>query len=209
MASNALPQPLLKILPGRMSSTFAPPPWPLTDGSPPNALRDGAWRFAREIVGEGAASDVKALQWRLLRNCSIAPRQLLAVYVALCVISLLIGGFFLIQGAPFVLAFAGLELLGVGVAFLLFARHAADHDTLTLVGDSLQVEQANGVRILRTVFAAPWLAVEPAAGQGSLVQISGRGQRVHVGRFVRPELRADLARELRRAIRLATMSPAP
>jgi uncharacterized membrane protein len=207
LASDAHLQPPLNILVGRMSSTFASPPWPLPDGAHARTPRDGTWRFAREIAVEGAQAAL-GLQWRLLRNCSIAPRQLLAVYVVLCMVSLFIAGFFFVQGAPFVLAFAGLELLGVGLAFLLFARHAADHETLTLVGQSLQVEQATGSRTRHTVFSTSWLTVEPAAAQGSLVEISGRGQRVQVGRFVRPELRAELGRELRRAAHLAVMSPA-
>jgi uncharacterized membrane protein len=190
-----------------MSSTFAPQPWPLASGASIGSPRDGGWRFAREVAIDGAASG-HALQWRLLRNCSLAPQQLLAVYAVLCLVSLFIAGFFFVQGAPFVLAFAGVELVAVGVAFLLFARHASDHETLTLVGQSLQVEQLNGVRTQHTVFAAQWLTVEPAAGQGSLVEISGRGQRVHVGRFLRPEWRAELARELRRATRLAATAPA-
>jgi uncharacterized membrane protein len=189
-----------------MSSTFAPHPWPLPNGSPngspSGAPRDGTWRFAREVVLDGAET-AHALQWRLLRNCSLAPRQLLAVYGALCAVSLFIAGFFWVQGAPFVLAFAGLELLAVGLAFFLFARHAADHETLTLVGESLQVEQCSGSRTTQAVFAARWVTVEPAAGQGSLLEISSRGQRVHVGKFVRTELRAELARELRHATRLA------
>jgi uncharacterized membrane protein len=209
MVSDAQPQPPLNISSGRMSSISAPHPWPSPESAPPGAQRDRGWRFAREIASLGGvaangAPVAKTLQWRLLRNCSIAPRHMLGVYGGLCSVSLLIGGFFSVQGAPFVLAFAGLELLVVGLAFLLFARHAADHETLTLVGDSLQVEQSFGSRTLRTVLAARWLTVEPAAGQGSLVEISSRGQRVHVGRFVRPEWRAELGQELRRAARLTT-----
>jgi uncharacterized membrane protein len=108
---------------------------------------------------------------------------------------------FFIQGATLVLAFAGLELLAVGIALLVFARHAADRETLTLVGRSLQVEQCYGRRTDRTDFSADWLTVEPAAGQGSLVELSGRGQRVRVGRYLRPELRGAFARELRQALR--------
>jgi uncharacterized membrane protein len=178
-----------------MSSTLAPPIWPVPAGT----ARDATWRFAREVALGGG----EVLQWRLFRNCSIAPRQLAAVYVVLCLMSLFIAGFFFVQGAPFVLAFAGLELLCVGAAFLLFARHAADGETLTLVGPSLQVDQCIGSRTTHTEFAANWLTVEPVAGQGSLLALSGRGQHVQVGRFVRPELRAELARELRRALRSA------
>lgn len=113
------------------------------------------------------------------------------------------------QGAPFVLFFAGLELALLGVALLLFARHANDREVLTLAGRSLSVEQRSGSRVARTDFTAEWLTVEPAAGQGSLVQLSGEGRTVQVGRFLRPELRPAFARELRRALRLAPLGPGP
>ncbi len=152
----------------------------------------------------GASTPV--LEWLLKRNCSITPRQLMAFFASLCAVSLGIAGFFFWQGAPFVLFFAGLELLVLGTALLVFARHAGDRETLTLAGQSLRVEQLFGSRLACTEFTAEWLSVEPAAGQGSLVQLSGEGRSVCVGRFVRPELRPALARELRRALRRAPLA---
>jgi uncharacterized membrane protein len=186
-----------------MSATLAPSPWP----SPASALRGATWTFGREVLLHDQPGVPRALQWKLLRNCSIAPRQLALVYAALCVVSLAIATVFFLQGATLILAFAGAELLAVGAALLVFARHAADCETLTLVGRSLQVEQCFGSRTARTDFAADWLTVEPAAGQGSLVQISGRGQQVCVGRFLRPDLRGAFARELRLALRRAPAEP--
>ena len=182
-----------------MSATYAPSNWPL----PQAALRQGPWVFGRVVVLGGLPHAPRALQWLLQRNCAITPRQLGLVYLSLCGVSLLIGGFFFVQGAPLVLAFTGAELLALGVALALFARHARDRETLTLVGRALQVEQRIGRRIERTEFAADWLNVEPAAGQGSLVELRGRGQQVRVGRFLRPELRGAFARELRQALRRA------
>jgi uncharacterized membrane protein len=183
-----------------MTSTFAPSVWPQR----PTDARNANWRFARELrLGDTAPSH--ALQWRLWRNCAIRPAQLLAVYAALCAVVLLIGGFFYVQGASFVLGFAGLELLALGAAFLFFARHAADRETLTLTGSSLQIEQCVGTQVRCTEWAADGLSVEPAAGPGSLVEIRARGQRVLVGRHLRPELRAEFARELRRALRAAPL----
>jgi uncharacterized membrane protein len=182
-----------------MSVTLAPAAWPL-----PQAVRStGPWVFGREVMLASGADAPRALQWLLKRNCSITPGQLGVVYLSLCVVSLFIGGFFFVQGAPVVLAFTGLELLLVGAALMFFARHAGDRETLTLVGRSLQVEQCIGSRVQCTHFAADWLHVEPAGGQGSLVQLSGKGQRVCVGRFLRPDLRGAFARELRHALRRA------
>lgn len=183
-----------------MTATLVPRPWTLP---PASARADGPWQFGYEVVLGNHHGLPDAVQWLLKRNCSLRPRQLLGVYLGLCVVSLGIGGFFFVQGAPFVMAFAGLELLMVGVALLVFARHAGDRETLTLVGRRVHVEQCFGSRVERTDFAAEWLTVEPAAGQGSLVELAGQGRSVRVGRFLRPELRGAFARELRLALRRA------
>lgn len=188
-----------------MTTTFAPNPWSL----PPGAPRSAPWLFGREVVLEGQQGALRALQWRLKRNCSITLRQFGSAYLSLCLASLLIGGFFYYQGAPLVLAFTALELTLVGAALLVFARHAADHETLTLAGRSLRVQQRYASRVESTEFTTDWLSVEPAAGQGSLVELSGRGQTIRVGRFLRPELRAAFARELRLALRQAPTQTAP
>lgn len=188
-----------------MTATLVHRPWSL-HSDPPRSL---PWIFGREVVLEAWPGAPRALQWLLKRNCSTTPRQLGAVYLSLCVVSLLIGVFFYGQGAPLVLAFTALELTLVGAALLVFARHAGDFESLTLVGRSLQVQQSYGSRVAHTDFTADWLTVEPAAGQGSLVELSGRGQTVRVGRFVRPELRAVFARELRLALRQASARASP
>jgi uncharacterized membrane protein len=72
-----------------------------------------------------------------------------------------------------------------------------------LAAGVLHVEQCVGRRTTRIEFVAQWLTVQPAAGLNALVQLTGQGQHVQVGRFVRPELRAVLARELRLALRRA------
>lgn len=143
------------------------------------------------------------------RNCSITPRQLGLVFFSLCSVSSLISFFFLIQGAPYVAAFAGLELLAVGAAMIAFARRTGDYEQLTLTGRSLVVEQTISGRAQHASWATDWLRIEPKAGQGSLVQLSGQGQTLHVGRFLRPELRSDFAQELRQALRQAHNSSAP
>lgn len=179
-----------------MTATFAPSPWPAPANSPSASAR----RFGREVVLDGGT---RALQWVLQRNCSITPRQLGAVYLSLCALAAAISAGFWWQGARLVTAFASVELLLVGVALLAYARHAGDRDVLTLAGRRLAVEQRRGPRTQRADFDAGWIAVEPAAGQGSLVALSERGQMVQVGRFLRPEMRGAFAHELRSALRRA------
>lgn len=149
-----------------------------------------------------------ALRWVMRRNLSISPAQLLAVYLSLCAVSLLIATGLFLQGAKPVLVFAGLELLALGVALLVYARHVGDHETLTLAGRCLQVQQQDGPRARQAEFRAEWLAVEPSAGQGSLVELSGEGRRLRIGRFLRPEMRAAFAQDLRLALRRACLAPA-
>jgi uncharacterized membrane protein len=46
-----------------------------------------------------------------------------------------------------------------------------------------------------------WLRIEPSADECSLVELSAQGRCVKVGRFLRPELRVLLAKEIRAAVR--------
>lgn len=182
-----------------MSTALAPSPWP----APAGPAAGGGWRYARRVSLPGRDGPRAALQWVLKRNCSIAPRQLLAVYLSLCVVSLGVALGFWLQGATLILAFAGVELLLVGLALLVYARHAADRETVTLADREVAVEQCFGRQVAQAAFRAEWLCVEPAKAQGSLVELAGQGRRVRVGRFLRPEQRADFARELRHALRRA------
>lgn len=144
-----------------------------------------------------------AIHWQLRRNCSVTPAQLGRLYLSLCVLSLGIGVFFWVQGATLVLAFAGLEITLVGLAFLAYARHATDGEWISLQGTSLVVEKESAGRRERAEFARQWVRVEPKSGDHSLIELSGQGRSIEVGRFVRPELRQVLAREIRRALRSA------
>lgn len=183
-----------------MSIAIAPSPWP----APPSApALPSPWRFGAPVRLGADHGGRQALRWVLKRNCSISPRQLMAVYLSLCVVSVGVGLAFWAHGATFVLAFAGLEVLLVGVALLVYARHAADRETVTLDDGELRVEQCVGRQVQRASFRAEWLSVEPAKAQGSLVALAGEGRRVLIGRHLRPELRAAFARELRQAVRRA------
>ena len=75
-----------------MTATFAPSPWP----APAVAARTGV-ALRREVGSKAAAT--QGMQWVLRRNCSIAPRQLVIVYLSLCAVSLAIAAGFWMRSA--------------------------------------------------------------------------------------------------------------
>lgn len=155
------------------------------------------------LVFRFATVQGQAIHWFLRRNCSVTPAQLGWLYASLCVVSLGIGTFFWFQGAVMILPFAWLEVLAVGAAFFAYARHAADREHILLQGGRLVVETENAGRLERAEFSRDRVRVEPVADDRSLIEVSGQGRRMNVGRYVRPELRPVLAQEIRRALREA------
>ena len=127
-----------------MSVTTVPSPWP----APPSARQDGGWRFGRQ--------QTVPLSWLfdLRRNVSITPRQLMGCYALLCVLSLLVAAGFWWRGVTIVSLFTGLELLAVGAALLVFARHAGDRETITLTHREMSVVQQVGPAIEQVRFRA-------------------------------------------------------
>lgn len=137
----------------------------------------------------------------------MAPRQLFGLFGVLCALSLSIATYFWVQGATLIMAFAWIELAAVGIALLVYSRHAADHENIALRHGRLTVEHTSGTVVETAEFAPEWVSVEPVTGDESLIEVSGQGRRIEVGRFVRPELRRQLANELRQAVRLARVRP--
>ncbi len=145
-----------------------------------------------------------ALAWRLRRNCSVTPAQLGLFYASLCLVSVTVGVLFWILGAPFVLGFAGLELLAVGAAILVYARHATDGETVWLKDGRLIVERDQAGRSERIEFASAFVRVGVGVDREGLIDIGAHGRKVEVGRHVRPEWRQALAGEMRRALRMSS-----
>ena len=158
--------------------------------------------------GAESSAGEHSVQWLLKRNGSATPRQVMVFCAALCGLSLAAGAFFWMQGARLVMPFASLAILAIGAALLVYARHATDAERIRLRPGRLTVERVFGRQVERAEFAPAWVRVEPEHGARSLIELSGQGQRIAVGRFVRPELRRQLAEELRWALRRRPWMPA-
>lgn len=179
-----------------MSASTSHAPW-----SAPRAVRPAVGRRFGVSTAQGA------VEWTLKRNCSITPAQLLAAYGGLCVLALGVAAVSWLQGARLVVPFTGCELLAVGAALLVFARHAGDRERIVLGDGRLRVERSEGGRVERFECAQQSVRIGPRHEEGSLIELAGDGGRIAVGRYLRPELRPLLAEELRDALRGRPMAP--
>lgn len=165
--------------------------------STPTQAATSRLRFGRACQADAGECSV---QWDLRRNCSLTPKQMLGFYLGLSGVSLAVAGIFWWLGAKLVMPFAWLEVVAVGVALVVHARHVTDRESIRLQGGRLTVERACGPRTERCEFCTEWVRVASTRGDGSLIELSERGKKVVVGRFVRPELRGQLADEMRWAL---------
>ncbi len=148
-----------------------------------------------------ATASADGLHWILRRNCSVTPAQLGLTFGLLSTLSLSVALFFWFQGAVLVLPFAALELVALGTAFVVYARHAADGERISVRDGHLFVELETAGRTERCEFVGDWVRVEPRTRHG-LVELHGGGRSVRVGRYLRSDLRLVLAREIRQALKV-------
>jgi uncharacterized membrane protein len=179
------------------------------------AIRLGVWNVGspttRPLWGQGGADGVATsassqesawqAEWHLQRNCALAPHQLLLAYGMASVLALSIAVALHQYGATYVLPFALFELLALGVAMLVHARHAADKEFIGLNDQTLRVERHRAGRIQTMDFDPRWVRIEPQRDDLSLIRLSGQGRSIDVGQHLRPSWRRQLATEFRWALR--------
>ena len=146
------------------------------------------------------AAEPGGQQWLLRRNCALTPGQLAVCFAAIGVVSLLIAIAFALLGAWLVIPFAGIELLALGVAFLVHARHAGDYERIVVRADRLIVERVSGGNLAQMECQGPWIRVEYGGTRRELIRLVAAGREMSVGRFVPDDGRSQLARELRASI---------
>ena len=129
----------------------------------------------------------------LKRNVSISPGGLACVFAALGVAALAIGTGFALVGAWLILPFAGLEVLLLGGAFVLYARHAADYERIELHAGRLTVEVAHGERVEQHEFDARGARV---CVRNERLVLRGAKEEIEIGRHLGAERRREFAAEL-------------
>jgi uncharacterized membrane protein len=116
-----------------------------------------------------------------------------------------IAGFFWYQGAVLILPFTLLELMVLGVALYIYARHATDYERIEFNAHDFLIERQNATKIERWCWHTPWVRIDAplAARQQSpeLIVLSYKGEAVACGQFLRSEQRVQVAHELKSAMR--------
>lgn len=135
----------------------------------------------------------------LKRNCSMSPAGLAGVFAALALLVLAIGAGFAIAGAWLVLPFAGLEVLLLGAAFVMYARHAADYERIELESGRLTVEVAEAQSTARHQVEARRAQV--CLQSDARVLLRGAEEELEIGRHLDAASRAELAAELQKRLR--------
>ena len=135
----------------------------------------------------------------LKRNCSISPAELAGVFGALAAVALAIGAAFALAGAWLVLPFAGLEIAALAMAYLAYARRAADYERIELAAGRLTVEVAEAQRMSRHEMEARRARVYV---ENDCVVLRGAGQELQLGRHLDAERRAEFAARLQERLRI-------
>lgn len=138
--------------------------------------------------------------WLMKRNCAVSPRQFVGFYASLAVFSVAIAGLWVVCGAWPVLPFTGIELLAVGVAFVIHARHAVDYERIRLFPSRLVIEQMSGQKLTQYEFNPRWVRIERGVSPRDPIEVVSRGQTVVVGVHLAQYRRASFASELRGAL---------
>jgi uncharacterized membrane protein len=115
---------------------------------------------------------------------------------------LLAGLAFFVLGAPLILLMLVLQGLTMAWCFVVYGRHAADREWLSVSRDAIEVHIVHGADEVRKRFNRAATSLALLAGQQNLIGISESGQSVQVGsslpRHLRPHLFEDLCLAARR-----------
>ncbi len=150
--------------------------------------------------------EARKLHWRLARNCSLTPRQTLISWAVPIGVSLLVAIAFWAMGYGVVALFCMVEVLAVGVALWVYARHAVDGDTVELGDDGvMHIERRCGAQDAVITWNAADVRMEVDA-RGRWVVWRGP-HRLTIGTETTAKRRRQAAQEVSDALQIATRSP--
>ena len=121
------------------------------------------------------------------------------MFAALACVVVAIGAGFAFVGAWLVLPFAGLEVLLLGSAYVMYARRAADYERIELDSGRLTVEVGQAQKTSRYEMDACRARVRL---EEERVLLLGARQQLELGRHLDADSRARFADELQKRLRI-------
>ena len=136
--------------------------------------------------------------WLLRRRSGLLRRQLLLLFVSVCLPSLVIALGFGAQGYWPILAFSGLELGALGGMLLYWQRHADDYDRIEITLDGIVVEQRRA-RQQRRLCLNTWNArLIPPVRDADPIRLADRRHCIAIGAFIDTTRRRQIEQEIAR-----------
>lgn len=146
-------------------------------------------------------------EWYLKRNCSLSPRQVAFAFTVQCTISFTVALVCTFYGAWQVLIFSLLEMLALGIAFIVYARHATDYEHIAFVDGCLLIERIEAGKTEQLRLDPAFIRIAPPKRYQDLIGLEVRGKKIEVGRFINNAKRRQVARELQSGLKGAVLVP--
>jgi uncharacterized membrane protein len=154
----------------------------------------------RASVDAESTDAVQTRRWDLHRRCVLTPMQSAAGLSIPLVVSSVVAAGCASAGYPLVAVFALIEWLAAGAAFVWFARHVHDGESVTLLADELVIEMRCAERTQTVRLNTCWLRVD-CDPSGRQVECRCGRDRWSIGRHVAAPARRGFALELARELR--------
>lgn len=113
-----------------------------------------------------------------------------------------IAAYFLLHGVWMILIFTVIELTVLGIALIVYARHALDYESIAIDGTVLKIEKNIGGKLERHIFNTRWLKLTQEEGGKRLIRVEEQNKEMPIGIFVPLDARPQFYRDLRAQIRM-------
>ncbi|MFN0039757.1 MAG: DUF2244 domain-containing protein [Burkholderiales bacterium] len=137
------------------------------------------------------------------RNRSLSPGGCFLVIGSLGVLFLAVSAGFAAYGAWLILPFAGLDFLGLCLAFWVIRGRSHDFECISIRGERLVIERRENGRDSRFEFNRHWVQVilEDSGGRrGARLALRSHGREVEFGAHLSALQRTAMARQLRQRL---------
>lgn len=158
-----------------------------------------------------AAPDETLYRATLWPHRSLTRRQARAVVIGVGCFTTAVSIPFFVMGAWPIVGFLGLDVVALWLAFAVSFRSARAHEDLEVTPFDLMVRKVSAAgRQREWRFNPLWVRLEKREHEefGLLrLLLASRGRRLEIGHFLGPDARADVARDLSRALAEARRGP--